>query len=276
MRLRIQHRTEYRYAAPPRLALLRVRLWPRSGAYGTVEAWSVSVEGASAQGRFRDAHDNDTALYALEPGADRIVIEAAGTVATHLVSGVVSGPDKGPGSWVYRRATALTGADGAIRQLGEGLDGSLSSLHALSARVREAIAYRTGATGADTTAAEALRLGAGVCQDHAHAFLAAARGRGVPARYVSGYLRMDDREEQEASHAWVEAHVEGLGWVGFDVSNGHSPDERYVALARGLDYRDAAPVSGIVRAAPGSETMRVDLVVATLPDTPIAPGAQQQ
>ena len=67
----------------------------------------------------------------------------------------------------------------------------------------------------------------------------------MPARYVSGYLLMDDRIEQEATHAWAEAHVEGLGWVGFDVSNGISPDPRYVRVATGSDYRDAAPVTGI-------------------------------
>lgn len=68
---------------------------------------------------------------------------------------------------------------------------------------------------------------------------------GIPARYVSGYLMMNDRIEQEATHAWAEAHIEGLGWVGFDISNGISPDPRYVRVATGRDYRDAAPVTGI-------------------------------
>jgi transglutaminase-like putative cysteine protease len=62
---------------------------------------------------------------------------------------------------------------------------------------------------------------------------------------VSGYLMMNDRIDQEATHAWTEAHVDGLGWVGFDVSNGISPDTRYVRLATGRDYRDAAPITGI-------------------------------
>src|SRR5690606_14157850 len=67
----------------------------------------------------------------------------------------------------------------------------------------------------------------------------------MPARYVSGYLMVDDRVEQEATHAWAEAWVQGLGWVGFDVSNGISPDPRYVRVATGRDYRDSAPVTGI-------------------------------
>ena len=97
----------------------------------------------------------------------------------------------------------------------------------------------------DTTAEEAVANGKGVCQDHAHIFIAAARAADIPARYVSGYLMMNDRVEQDATHAWAEAHIDGLGWVGFDIANGISPDPRYVRVATGRDYRDAAPVTGI-------------------------------
>jgi len=96
----------------------------------------------------------------------------------------------------------------------------------------------------DWTAEDALEAGHGVCQDHAHSFIACCRYMDIPARYVSGYLMMDDRIDQDATHAWAEAYVEGLGWVGFDVSNGISPDTRYVRVATGLDYAEAAPVSG--------------------------------
>jgi transglutaminase-like putative cysteine protease len=82
-----------------------------------------------------------------------------------------------------------------------------------------------------------------VCQDHAHIFIGAARAADIPARYVSGYLMMNDRIEQDATHAWAEAHVEELGWVGFDISNGISPDPRYVRVATGRDYRHAAPLT---------------------------------
>ncbi len=72
---------------------------------------------------------------------------------------------------------------------------------------------------------------------------AASRLLGFPARYISGYLMMNDAIDQAASHAWAEAYVPGLGWVAFDASNGISPDERYVRMAVGRDYRDAMPVS---------------------------------
>ena len=95
------------------------------------------------------------------------------------------------------------------------------------------VEYRIGSTHVGTTAEEAVEAGSGVCQDHAHIFVGAARMLDIPARYVSGYLMMNDRIDQEATHAWAEAHIEGLGWVGFDISNGISPDARYVRVATG-------------------------------------------
>ena len=136
----------------------------------------------------------------------------------------------------------------------------LASLHALSQAVIGSVSYVIGATHVETTAEEAATLGQGVCQDHAHIFIGAARALGIPARYVSGYLMMDDRIDQEAGHAWAEAHVEGLGWVGFDVSNAISPDDRYVRVATGRDYREAAPVTGVSYGA-GDSSLKVRLAV---------------
>ena len=119
--------------------------------------------------------------------------------------------------------------------------------------------YRTGSTTVATSAEEAFGDGAGVCQDHSHIFIGAARLLNIPARYVSGYLMMNDRIEQEATHAWAEAFIDGLGWVGFDISNGISPDMRYVRVATGRDYKDAAPVTGISF---GTSTTVLDVEVA--------------
>jgi transglutaminase-like putative cysteine protease len=114
--------------------------------------------------------------------------------------------------------------------------------------IREAVDYVVGATDVQTTAGEALRAGHGVCQDHAHVFMACARLLGVPARYVSGYLVTGDGEQVfEASHAWAEAHIEDLGWVAFDPANAVCATDRYVRVAVGRDYRDAAPTRGVRR-----------------------------
>ena len=146
-----------------------------------------------------------------------------------------------------------------VRDLPQG--DPLDVLHALSEVIRARITYQTGASHPDWGAEEAIAAGCGVCQDHAHVFVSCARVLGYPARYVSGYLMMDDRITQEATHAWAEAHLDGLGWVGFDVSNGISPDQRYVRVATGLDYGQAAPVIGSRLGAAG-EALNVQLEVA--------------
>jgi transglutaminase-like putative cysteine protease len=138
--------------------------------------------------------------------------------------------------------------------------GDIPRLHALAEIIRGAVTYETGRTDADTKAEEAVEAGHGVCQDHAHIFIAAARLLGYPARYAGGYLMMNDRVEQEAGHAWAEIHVAGLGWVGFDVSNAISPDERYVRVATGLDYAETSPVSGM-RFGAATESMDVKIQV---------------
>jgi transglutaminase-like putative cysteine protease len=166
--------------------------------------------------------------------------------------------------WYFRRSTELTRAGPNVRGLAKGLREEeaedIPRLHALSSRILSEVPYEIGPTDATTTAEEAIEKGSGVCQDHAQIFVAAARSLGYPARYVSGYLMMDDRVHQDASHAWAEAHVEGVGWVGFDISNGISPDVRYVRVATGLDYREAAPVSGL-RFGDGGERLSIDIQV---------------
>jgi transglutaminase-like putative cysteine protease len=105
-----------------------------------------------------------------------------------------------------------------------------------------------------------LAQGAGVCQDYAHIFIATARYLNIPARYVSGYLMRPETTEQTAGHAWAEAHIDGLGWVGFDATNNVCPNDSYVRIGCGLDYRDAAPVSG-VRIGFAAETLAVEVNV---------------
>jgi transglutaminase-like putative cysteine protease len=104
--------------------------------------------------------------------------------------------------------------------------------------------YRPGVTGSDTTAAQAFALGAGVCQDHAQIFIAAARSLGIPARYVSGYLLAEEGNVLHETHGWAEALAPDLGWIGFDPSNRVCVTERYLRVASGLDADEAAPIRG--------------------------------
>lgn len=262
MRLTINHVTDYSYGAPVPYALQRVRLTPKSGPGQTVLHWASEVEGAVPEVEYDDHYGNHVQLLSVSPDTRSIRITVSGEVETEDRHGV-AGPHVGfTPLWLFRRETRMTRAAKNVRDLARSVDDGpkLETLHALNAAIREAVAYEIGTTHATTTAEEALENGSGVCQDHAHIFLAAARYLDFPARYVSGYLKMDDRTEQVATHAWAEAFVEGLGWVGFDASNGISPDERYVRIATGLDYAEAAPTSGI-RLGNAEETLAVSITV---------------
>jgi transglutaminase-like putative cysteine protease len=135
----------------------------------------------------------------------------------------------------------------------------------LATHIAGAVAYRSGATTVATTAADAVALGAGVCQDHAHIFLACCHAHGIPARYVSGYIDPESTGHA-ASHAWVDAWAEDddyTGWVSIDVTHERPMTEAYCRLAIGRDYESAAPVRGMRRGG-GVETMRVEAQIVPL------------
>ena len=137
----------------------------------------------------------------------------------------------------------------------------LAGLHRLLSALHEEVAFDTAPTHSATTAAEAFALRRGVCQDLTHIFIAGVRDCGIPARYVSGYFhRSDGVTDQDAGHAWAEAKVPDLGWVGFDPANGISAGEAHIRVAVGLDYLGASPVRGS-RYGGGSETLQVKLSV---------------
>lgn len=264
MLLKITHETRYGYDTPVPYGLMQLRLIPEEDAAQHMLEWNIAIEGGAEELRYADHFGNVVVLAGIAPGEHEVLLTVSGSVETRDTAGV-AGPHAGPAPlWLYSRPTARTRAGNGVRALARGLAAAsappLELLHALMARVADALPYQTGQTNAHTTAEEALAHGCGVCQDHAHVFMAAARLLGFPTRYVSGYLMTEGRAQHEASHAWAEAHVEGLGWVGFDVSNRICPDARYVRLASGLDYADAAPVRG-VHFSPADETLAVSLRV---------------
>ena len=249
MLLKIRHETKYLHAEPVSYGLMELRMQPREHAIQKVIDWKITLEGAEEQLRFTDQHRNEVILAAYQGQPHEITIACEGTVEVRDTAGVLGEQAGFAPLWYYKRQTGLTrpgsGGRALLREAGTDHENDVAQMHALSALIVEAVGYETGATNSETTAEEALALGKGVCQDHSHILIGLARQLGFPARYVSGYLMMNDRVDQEAGHAWAEVHFDGLGWVGFDVSNRISPDDRYVRVAVGLDYRQAAPVTGL-------------------------------
>jgi transglutaminase-like putative cysteine protease len=266
MRMSIRHLTRYRYQPDAASVALRLRLWPPATAGQRPAAWAVSVNGEGVEPMMADAQGDRLALWHAHAAIGLVEILAEGVVETADLAGVLKElPQRGRPS-VYLRTTPLTETSDAIRALGAGVAETdvLARCHALSEAVHAAVDYRPGVSYATTTAAEALALGAGVCQDQTHVFIAAARMLEIPARYVVGYLHDPDRANDdghaEDTHAWAEAFVPGLGWTGFDITNQLCPTDLYVRLCCGLDAADAAPVRGTVRGG-AEEEMEIEIAV---------------
>ncbi|MGE4328281.1 MAG: transglutaminase domain-containing protein [Pseudodonghicola sp.] len=266
MRLKITHATTYEFELPVYYALQQLRMTPQSGDGQEVIEWSTSITGGKKELSFEDQFGNLTELVTIEPGTTRVEIVIDGVVEVEDRNGII-GPHRGFAPlWLFRQATPLTASGAQLRHLASRIRsefkelGGVEPLHTLMAEISELVEYETGHTDSTTTAEAALAAGRGVCQDHAHIMIAVARLLGYPARYVSGYLLVEDLVDQDAAHAWAEVWAEGLGWVGFDVSNSICPDARYVRVATGRDYRDAAPVHGLRQGA-GGERLHVSLQV---------------
>ena len=263
MLLNIQHNSRYRYDTPVHYSVLRLRMHPQSSPGQKVIDWALKIEGATQEANYRDGYGNRTMLIRLDRDIEELVIRAEGQVETEDRTGVLGKVYNFMPIWLYERETDLTKPGESIRELAASLpakNDKLAIMHELMALLHQKMAYTPGTTNINTTAEEALLNGSGVCQDHTHVFISTARLLNIPARYVSGYLMLNNTIEQTASHAWAEAHIEGLGWVGFDAANDICPNETYVRLACGLDYREAAPVSGI-RFGPGIESLAVEVNV---------------
>jgi len=262
MRINIAHETLYRYDRPARAVVQTLRLSPRNHDGQYVTRWRIEASVHSRLDQHEDAFGNIIHVFTADGPFNELKITVEGEVDTQETNGVVRGAiERFPPS-MYLRETALTAPDQAIVGFARdvwrtaGAD-TLAILHLITQRLNTEFVYDTNPTQTTTTAAEALKLRRGVCQDLAHIFIAAARSLEIPARYIGGHFRRNDGViTQEAGHAWAEAFVPELGWVAFDPTNGICATEAHVRVAVGLDYLGAAPVRGS-RSGGGTETLSV-------------------
>jgi len=236
MRLRILHRCEYRYAMPQQYSALALRLTPRQENSQLTLNWSLQSPGRRAEQV--DAHGNIMHLLTLEEPHRHIEITAAGMVEMTPPSALLP-HEGGVSPLAYLGATPLTRGDEALAALGGQHTGAGANRDA-ALRLARAVREHTG-----TLAAE----------DLVHAFIAACRSAGVPARFVSGYLM--ESGEGSCRHAWVDAwNAADSGWMALDLVHLLPSGSRHCRLAVGRDWPDVAPVRA---ARPGElvETLRM-------------------
>jgi transglutaminase-like putative cysteine protease len=264
MHINILHETTYAYQNPARAVVQHLRMTPRAFDGQHIANWRIEP---NVDGRFVREHDalgNIIHRFFTDVPVQELTLKVTGEVITDIDHGIVRGTVEHAPLPYFLRETPLTQPDMAIRDYAASISAPdpadpLARLHDLLTALHQTMVFDTEPTHAATTAAEAFALQKGVCQDLSHVFISVARLLNIPARYVSGYFRRNDGvTHQEAAHAWVEAYVRDLGWVGFDPTNGICMGNAHVRVAIGLDYLDSAPIRGS-RLGGGLETMNVDL-----------------
>lgn len=284
---RIRHVTTYSYEAPVATARCVLRLTPANGPGQERLASRVRIAPEARLSEETCFFGATLTHAAIDAPHRALVIEA--TARVHVTRSVPALPDDDPTVASVRVAAAgsrARGADAPVHGLfasqavpiaDEITDwaaaclpedgGVFAGAVALMTRIRETFAYAPGETDVATPTLAAFRARAGVCQDFAHVMIAGLRGLGLPARYVSGYLRTIPPEGAErlvgadATHAWVDVWCGAdLGWIGFDPTNALLVGPDHIVLAFGRDYADVSPVDGVVVSSGGqSLTVSVDV-----------------
>ena len=250
MKLEIVHSTRYRYSGPIAETVMEVRLRPMDGNGQRCLEFRLELSHGIEPRMYEDGFGNKVHYFNLVKPHSGLSIVSRSTVETGL------GPDAEPGEELVldflRFRHPVTDVEG-VRSLAtrHSINDRSSpvaiefALDELTQTIAREFTYDRTVTNVYSAVEDVLALRAGVCQDFAHLFIAAARVMGVPARYVSGYIHTPGEKVVAASHAWAEAWVAGRGWIGFDATHPVRTTPNHVRLAVGRDYTDAAPTRGV-------------------------------
>jgi len=269
-RYEVEHRTRFDYTAPITETVMELRLTPLEGGGQRLLDFSLEVSPRVKLATYRDGYGNTVHHFNLLRGHRRLTVISRAQVE---IGGdedrrPIRDQDADGLVWDFLRfRPPVTDEPGVRRLAGRHRPADPASgpevaraLDDLTLDISRDLAYHPEVTNVYSGVAEVLSLRAGVCQDFAHVFIAAARAMGVPARYVSGYIHAPgpDGLTVGASHAWAEAWVPETGWIGFDATHPVRVGENHVRVAVGRDYRDAAPTRGVyVGTATGSMSVSV-------------------
>jgi transglutaminase-like putative cysteine protease len=280
----IRHLTRFRYSRPISESIMETRMHPRSDSSQHCLTFSLSVSPRCRVFSYRDHLGNNVQHFDIPGEHNQLVIVAESVVEIQPSADIPASlaPDAWSALddliasgdyWEMLLPSTFAVETPAVKLLAKQMevvrrDDPLLLVQELNQRLYDYFEYVPRHTRVDSPVDEAIVSGKGVCQDFAHAMIALLRHVRIPARYVSGYLyrsREDhDRSTPDATHAWVEALLPHLGWVGFDPTNNLVTQRRHVRTAVGRDYADVPPTHGIFRGKTDSELYVAVQVEASL------------
>jgi transglutaminase-like putative cysteine protease len=270
----IRHVTRFRYSAPVRESVMELRMQPRSEGPQTLRSFQINTTPRSQLYAYTDHFGNAVYHFNVLKSHEELRIEAQAMIEIARVLPLPEATDMlewerynsynltdehfdllepskfafvSPTLAAFLRETSLEkpGAD------------PFSALKRLNTAIHDSFEYEVGVTQVHSPIDHALEGRRGVCQDFTHIMIAVARHWGIPARYISGYLyhrpQSTDRSGADATHAWMEAWLPSLGWVGFDPTNNIPAGERHIRAAAGRDYADVPPARGTYKGGAESE-----------------------
>lgn len=296
MKLSISHVTQYQYAEAVTDSVNEIRLTPSTNERQSCYQQAISIEPNASLFTYEDYFGNRVHAFSVNSPHKRLTIRTNMTVVTKEAPSPEErafylskrSPEQG-WKWLltedtnnrfteFLLTTEYTAVTSEVEQFVYELKGNedapqvsvLDWLSALSSKIRTEFIYDPDATDVKTRTSEMFERKRGVCQDFAHLMIAGCRAINIPARYVSGYhfvgdLQGGSADFEQASHAWVEAFVPGLGWCSFDPTNMDPVGERYVKLGHGRDYKDIVPVKGVYRGT-GEQILHVTVDVQNVED----------
>ncbi|WP_052595275.1 transglutaminase family protein [Luteipulveratus mongoliensis] len=278
MTLRLHHQTGYTYKGGASASYNEARMQPQTNTDQTVLHTKVDVSPNPWTMSWTDYWGTLVTSFEVHERHPELLVQATSTVTVDrrptesagLSWDEITGSDV-TDRWLEVLVVTPRVAPGrelgsVVRQIRESSATPKEFVESVVARLREEVEYIQGRTTVHTRAADAWAARAGVCQDMAHLTIGALRSQGIPARYVSGYMLPDAEPEigqpyVGESHAWIQWWDDA--WVPFDPTNGTPPDDNYVEVGVGRDYKDVVPLSGIFTGSPGS-TMFVSVEITRL------------
>jgi transglutaminase-like putative cysteine protease len=277
----IRHLTRFRYSAPITESVMEVRMQPRTEGHQRCLSFRLQPNPRAQVLAYRDYLGNTVHHFDVPGRHLQLTITAEAhvellpppplpTVSSTAWEEVDALAEAGE-HWFELQPSAFARPTAHLADFGRELrlgrqDDPLTTLRRLTTDIAASFEYAPQSTHVDSPIDDALQARQGVCQDFAHIMIALVRQLGIPCRYVSGYLvhrvQDHDRSAEDATHAWVEALLPDLGWVGFDPTNDLIAGDRHIRVAVGRDYADVPPTRGIFK---GRADSALDVAVQVTP-----------